>query len=181
MCDHSNLLYIISHQSTSWSLDIVSTYRHCQSFLVQIPPSAAFWDILKESWKRNVSPNHTCNDFIQQKTWRWPLMVLEDSISNCLNIRLFTKPKGMKLINILIGHDFPPNLSKWDSKGSGVAWIIEVSFCLWKIPFSTPPQLGKFTISWALFGIMSKPIGFPAFGHCGEWHHKRVDHQIVSR
>lgn len=138
MCDHSNLLYIISHQSTSWSLDIVSTYRHCQSFLVQIPPSAAFWDILKESWKWNVPPNHTCNDFIQHKTWRWPLMVLEDSISNCLNIGLFTKPKGMKLINILIGHDFPPNLSKWDSKDSGVARIIAISFCLWKIPFSIP-------------------------------------------
>lgn len=44
MCDHSNLLYIISHQSVCWSLDIISSYRHCQSFLVKylwIPPFGA--------------------------------------------------------------------------------------------------------------------------------------------
>lgn len=44
MCDHSNLLYIISHQSVCWSLDIISSYRHCQSFLVKylwMPPFGA--------------------------------------------------------------------------------------------------------------------------------------------
>lgn len=154
MCDHSNLLYIISHQSKSWSLDIISTYRHCQSFLVQIPPSAAFWIVMK----MECAPKHKV--MISFSREFGDDLLVEDSTSSCLNTGPSNKRRGMKLIfrlAMIFLSTSPNGIQRMVAlpESSEYPSVFE--------KYHPSPPISSQNVSWALFGIMSSLLIFLPF------------------